>query len=108
MEAPGDGLPVIAEHVCIMFDHESVKETTIKTHCKTQSQTHSLLHNASTECLFFGCNIYKIGQKTPKSPGKFNQLILLWGVCCIGGFMLTSLFTSLLICVRVCAQKKTC
>ena len=44
---------VIAEHVSIMFDRESVKETTIKTHCKTQSQTHSLLHIASTECLFF-------------------------------------------------------
>ena len=26
----------------------------------------------------------------------------------IGGFMLTSLFTFLLICIRLCAQKKTC
>ena len=47
-----------------MFDRESVKETTTKTHSETLSRTQSLLHIASTECLF-----------TPKSPGKFKQLM---------------------------------
>ena len=33
--------------------------------------------------------------------------LILTCTVCIGGFVLTSLFTFLLICIRLCAQKKT-